>query len=125
MYLGNHQTALEHQHRAERLSPRAPNVWQVKMGLAFAHFFDGRYEEAVRLAERITDEFPTLMAAWRVMAASNALSGDLTSAAKATQRVLELDPSARVSLLVTNFPLRRSEDRERWREGLIHAGFPQ
>ena len=125
IYLGNRQTALEHLGRAERLSPRDRNVWQVRLGLAFAHFFDGWYDEAAYLAEQITREFPSLIAAWRLLAVSCALGNNVTLAAKASQQVLELDPSATVSVLASLFPLRSPEDRERWKGGLVRAGFPQ
>jgi TolB-like protein/class 3 adenylate cyclase len=122
--LGMHQTALEHLRRAERLSPRGPSMTQVKLGMAAAHFYSGQYEEAARLAERITRAHPTFAPAWRIMAVSNALGGDQTLAAEATKQALQLDPSQRISSL-TWLPLRRAEDRERWKEGLLRAGFPQ
>jgi TolB-like protein/tetratricopeptide (TPR) repeat protein len=122
--LGEHQTALEHLRRAERLSPRGPSMTQVKLGMAAAHFYSSQYEEAARLAERITRAHPTFAPAWRIMAVSNALGGDQTLAAEATKQALQLDPSQRISSL-TWLPLRRAEDRERWKEGLLRAGFPQ
>jgi tetratricopeptide (TPR) repeat protein len=117
--LGEHQTALlEHLRRAERLSPRGPSMTQMKLGMAAAHFYSGQYEEGARLAERITRAHPTFAPAWRIMAVSNALSGDQTLAAEATKQALQLDPSQRISSL-TWLPLRRAEDRERWKEGLL------
>jgi TolB-like protein/class 3 adenylate cyclase len=122
--LGMHQTALEHLRRAERLSPRGPSMTQVKLGMAAAHFYSGQYEEAARLAERITRAHPTFAPAWRIMAVSNALGGDQTIAAEATKQALQLDPSQRISSL-TWLPLRRAQDRDRWKEALLRAGFPQ
>lgn len=126
LYLGEHKVSLEHQRQAMRLSPRDPNVPQVRNAQAFAHFFEGQYAEAARLAERLTEEFPHFLPAWRIMAMSNALGGDPALTDKAVKKALELDPSARVSVLTSQlFPLRRLEDRERWKEGLLRAGFPQ
>jgi TolB-like protein len=125
LYLGNHQIAIEDLRRAERLSPRDPNVLQVKTAAGLAHYFDGRYCEAARLVEPITREFPTFVPAWRTMAVSNALAGDLALADKAVRKALEFDPSQKVSVLLSQMPLRRLEDRERWKEGLIKAGFPE
>jgi TolB-like protein/class 3 adenylate cyclase len=125
LYLGEHKVSLEHQRQAMRLSPRDPNVPQVKNAQAFAHFFEGQYAEAARLAERLTEEFPHFLPAWRIMAISNALGGDPALTDKAVKKALELDPSGRVSILTSQlFPLRRLEDRERWKEGLLRAGFP-
>jgi TolB-like protein len=125
VFLGKHQTALEHQRHAERLSPRDPNIMQIRLGIAFAHMFDGQYEEALRLAERITGEFPKFVPAWRMMAVGQALGGDLALADKAAKKALDLDPSQRVTVLASQMPLRRLEDRERWKDGLLRAGFPQ
>jgi TolB-like protein len=123
--LGNHETALEHLRRAERLSPRAPSMMQLQLGIAAAHFYSGQYEEAARVAERITRAYPTFFPAWRMMAVSNALAGDQILTAKATKRAFELDPAQTLSSVGSLIPLRRPEDRERWREGLVRAGFPR
>ncbi|MFB9268076.1 adenylate/guanylate cyclase domain-containing protein [Bradyrhizobium erythrophlei] len=123
--LGKPQTALEHLHRAERLNPRSPSMIHVQLAVTAAHFFDGQYEEAACFAEAMTRAYPTFLPAWRYMAVSNALGGDQTLVAKATEKALELDPTASVSVLASEIPLRRPEDRERWKEGLIRAGFPQ
>lgn len=124
MYLGNHQTAIEHARRAERLSPRDPNMLQVRMAIAFAEFFDGQHVEAGLLAERMLNEFPTFAPATRIMAVSYALAGNLALAEKAAKKALELDPSQRVSVLRSQMPLRRDEDRNLWEQGLLRAGFP-
>jgi tetratricopeptide (TPR) repeat protein len=124
MWLGSHGAAIQHQREAERLSPRDPNLMQVRQGMALAHFFNGDYEEAAHLAGRITKEFPTFLPAWRTLAVSTALRGDPAAAHCASQKVLELYPSATVSETALQMPLRRSEDRERWKEGLFRAGFP-
>jgi TolB-like protein/class 3 adenylate cyclase len=125
VYLGKHETALEHLRQAERLSPRDPTLIQLKAAAALAHFFNGGYEEAARLAERITGDVPTFLPGWRIMAISCALAGYRTLADKAAKKVLELDPSAKVSVLVPLLPIRRPEDRERYKEGLLQAGLPQ
>ena len=125
MYLGKHQTSLEHLRHAARLSPRDTNVMQTRFGMAFAHIFDGQYEEALLITRRITEEFPTFMPAWRAMAVGHALGGDPALADKAAKKALELDPTGTVAVLASLMPLRRLQDRERWKDGLARAGFPQ
>jgi predicted Zn-dependent protease len=98
---------------------------QLQLGIAAAHFYSGQYEEAARVAERITRAYPTFFPAWRMMAVSNALAGDQILTAKATKRAFELDPAQTLSSVGSLIPLRRPEDRERWREGLVRAGFPR
>jgi len=124
VYLGNHEAGLEHQRKAERLSPRDPNIMQVRLGMAVAHFFNEDYEAAARLAERIVGEFPTFLPAWRMMAVSGALGGNPPILEKANRKYLELAPHEPVSVLASSMPLRRLEDRERYKEGLLRAGFP-
>jgi hypothetical protein len=58
-------------------------------------------------------------------AASNALAGRMTEAQTAVARILEIDPSMRVSNLQEFIPLRRPEDIDRFAEGLRKAGLPE
>jgi TolB-like protein len=124
IYLGEPETALTHLAQARRLSPRDPGVLQLTTGMALAHFFAGRYEETVRLAEQVARQVPTFLPAWRMTAIGYAMAGQQDRAAAAAARVTALDPAARVAILVPLLPLRRSEDRERYRQGLLSAGLP-
>jgi TolB-like protein/tetratricopeptide (TPR) repeat protein len=124
IYLGKHETALEHLAKSERLSPRDPRLVQIRMASALAHFFSGSYKEAMHLTEVVCSQAPSLVVGWRIKAISCALAGQPENAAAAAQKVLELDPLARVSILVPLLPLRRPEDRERYRRGLLQAGIP-
>jgi hypothetical protein len=49
----------------------------------------------------------------------------MTEAQKAVARILEIDPTMRLSNLHDFIPLRRSEDLERFAEGLRKAGLPE
>jgi TolB-like protein/class 3 adenylate cyclase len=124
LYLGEHQTALEHFGRNARLNPRDPGMIYVKLGTALAQLFLGNYEEAARLMQKTVSEFPAFASGWRVLAMSRAMAGDIASAQKATSKAIELDPSRTVSSLVSLMPLRRAADVERYREAFIRAGFP-
>jgi tetratricopeptide (TPR) repeat protein len=125
LYLGEHKTALSHLDKAERLSPRDPAYMQVKMAMSYARFFLGEFREASLLAEAISRESPSFQPALRVAAMSQALDGNTSSAVEYTKKALALDPNARVSILMSQMPLRRREDIERWKEGLLKAGFPE
>jgi TolB-like protein/class 3 adenylate cyclase/Tfp pilus assembly protein PilF len=124
IYLGNHQTALEHIRQYERLSPRDPSLMQSKLQSAHVHFFQGHYEEAEHLAEQISSERPTFAPGWRVLAVSKAMGGNVASAHVATKKALEINPSQTASALASLMPLRRSVDVERLKEGYLRAGFP-
>ena len=124
LYSGDHQTVRANVGQFERLSPRAPTLFQGKLAAAFAHVFEGHYKEAAYLAEQLTHELPSLGSAWRVLAMSRALAGDVALANIATKKMLELDPSLRVPAMSSTMPLRRAVDVERLKEGYLLAGFP-
>jgi tetratricopeptide (TPR) repeat protein len=124
LYSGDHQTVRANVGQFERLSPRAPTLFQGKLAAAFAHVFEGHYKEAAYLAEQLTHELPSLGSAWRVLAMSRALAGDVALANIATRKMLELDPSLRVPAMASTMPLRRAVDVERLKEGYLLAGFP-
>jgi TolB-like protein len=124
IFLGNHQTVLECVRRYERLSPRDPSLVQSKLQSAYAHVFQGHYEEAAHQAEQIAREFPAFTPGWRLLAVSKALAGDVASANIATTKALELDPSQTASALTSMLPLRRPIDVERLKEGYLRARFP-
>jgi tetratricopeptide (TPR) repeat protein len=123
LYLGKHQTALDHVSRYQRLSPLDPYMRQATLQVALAHLFQGHYEKAAHLAAQITAEFPAFLPSWRLLAVSKALAGDIVSANNATRKALELDPSHTVSALLTA-PYQQS-DIDRLTEGYIRAGFPR
>jgi TolB-like protein/class 3 adenylate cyclase len=123
-YLGEAEVALEHLARAERLSPRDRALTQIKMASALAHFVAERYEEAIRLTEMITSEFPAMLGAWRIKAVSFGMRGDIENATSAGRKMLELDPTARVSLHASLMPLQRPGDRQRYLQGMRAAGIP-
>jgi TolB-like protein/Flp pilus assembly protein TadD len=122
---GEHSTAIEHAARAMRLSPLDPRLWAWQYFTALAHFLAGRYDQAASWVEASMRDQPNHLATLRVAAASNALAGRLEKAQKLMARVRQLDPALRISNLADVMaPWRRSEDRNRWVEGLRKAGLP-
>ena len=116
--------AIEHHARAIRLSPLDSILYNMHVGTAFAHFLAGRYDEASGWANRALREQPNYPAANRILAASNALAGNLSAAQEAMARLRELDPSLRVANLSEVYPLRQAEDLAKFAEGLRKAGLP-
>ena len=60
-----------------------------------------------------------------VAAAAPRSPGDTAEAEKAMARLRQLDPALRISNLKDLYPLRRTEDFDRWAEGLRKAGLPE
>jgi TolB-like protein len=124
-YLGEPETAIKHLAYAIRLSPLDPLMFGMHTGMAFAHFFAGRYDEAASWSERALHVQPNWIPAWRNAAASYALGGRLANAELAMARMRQLAPEIRLSNLKGLMPFRRPEDLARFAEGLRKAGLPE
>jgi adenylate cyclase len=121
VFLGESDTAIQHLEQAIRLSPLDPLIFIVYNGIALAHFFSGRYEQAAAAAEKAGPNYVTgvLMAA-----VSFALAGRTEESHKALARLRELDPTACTTTFTGLWPLRRPEDLARFSEGLRKIGLP-
>jgi tetratricopeptide (TPR) repeat protein len=124
VWLGEHDVAIEREARAMRLSPQDPQIFNMQSGTAAAHFFAGRYKEALSWAETAIQSQSDYIPSTSVAAAAAALSGNLSAAAKAMARLRQIDPELRLSNLKDVFPIRRAEDFDRWAEGMRRAGLP-
>ena len=124
-FLGEHETAIEHATRAIRLSPLDPGLWAMQSSIALAHFIAGHYDEASNWAEKALREGTNFLPAFRVTVASNALVGRKEEARNALRRMLQIDPTARISNAVERALFRRPQDVARMEEGLRIAGLPE
>ena len=126
LWLGEPEEAIADCQRAIRLSPLDDNSAMAKAGIAFGHFFCGRYEQAVQWAQEAEGDRPEFLPAKRIAAAAFAFSGDLTRAAMTMERLRELAPELRVSnLREVAAPFRRNQDLGSYAEGLRRAGLPE
>jgi TolB-like protein len=125
VYRGEPEAAVERLVRALRLSPLDPLSYVAQNAYAHAHFFAGRYDEALLSAEKVLRDHPDYHLTLRVFAAANALTGRQADAEKAVTRLRHLDPALRISNLKDRYPLRRPEDLARYAEGLRKAGVPE
>jgi TolB-like protein/class 3 adenylate cyclase/tetratricopeptide (TPR) repeat protein len=126
LYLGEPEAAIERFARATRLSPLDPWGIVMRSGIAHAHFFLGRYDEAVSCAAIALRDDPDHQPALRIGAACNAVAGRLEQAQKAVARLLQLHPTLRVSNLKNVLgPYRRAEDLSLYEQGLRKAGMPE
>ncbi len=126
VWLGEPEIAIERQARAMRLSPHDPQIFNMQAGTAAAHFFAGRYVDALKWAEISMREQPDSINSTSVMAASAALIGHHATSQRAMGRLRQFVPDLRISNLKDHlFPVRRPEDFDRWAEGLRKAGLPE
>jgi TolB-like protein/Tfp pilus assembly protein PilF len=110
--------------QAMRLSPLDPEIYRMQAGMAVAHLFAGRLDEAAAWAQQSLRELPSLLMTAAVLAATHALAGRLDEANRAMQRLRQLGPDLRIATLNEWLPIRRPEDLAVLSEGLRIAGLP-
>jgi hypothetical protein len=107
-----------------RLSPQDPQMFGMQTVSAWGYLFQGRYEDAWRLAEAAVRQQPNFFIAICVAAASAALTGNMAAAEDAMTRLRAAHPGLTLKTLPGLLPIRRAQDYERWAEGLRRAGLP-
>jgi tetratricopeptide (TPR) repeat protein len=126
IWLGDPKLAIEHFARATRLSPLGRWLVDIQSGIAHAHFFLGRYDEAASWGALAMQGNPDFQAGVRIHAASSGIAGRLEQAGETVVRLQRLNPALRVSNLQQVLgPYRRAEDLARYQEGLRKAGLPE
>jgi tetratricopeptide (TPR) repeat protein len=126
IWLGEPEAAIKRFARAMRLNPVDPRLMGMRNGIAHAHFFLSRYDEAASWAAMALQDNPDFQPALRQAAASNAMAGRPEQAHEAMARLRQLNPALRVSTLKdVRGPYRRAEDLSLLEEGLRQAGLPE
>jgi len=126
VWLGEPDRAIERFAHAMRLSPIDPFIWFMKEGMAKAHFFAGRHDEAVSWAKMALRDKPDRHSTLRIGAASSVLAGRDEEAKILTVRLLEIDPALRVSNLQNVLgPYRHPEHLAKYADALRKAGLPE
>lgn len=123
-YLGNHAAAIEQFSAAIRLSPIDPHLFLPQTGVAFAHFFAGRYEEGLSWALSAIQRQPNFPGAQRILMANLAMAGRIAEARRACGAVLQIDPTLRISA-INGTSFRRLEDVEKLGQAWRLAGVPE
>jgi TolB-like protein/class 3 adenylate cyclase/tetratricopeptide (TPR) repeat protein len=125
VFLGEPELAIEHLNRAVRLSPLDPLIFIVQNGIVLAHFFAGRYDEALSWAQKTLRQNPNYAAAIIMAAVSAALAGREDEMRKAVGRLYEIDPKSGIANFSNVWPLRRPEDLAAFEKGLRLTGLPE
>jgi TolB-like protein len=124
-FSGESETAIEYANQAMRLSPHDAQVFVMHFLIGLAHFYAGRYSEAVSWAEKAMREQPDHIPATVLTAVSGALAGDNAAVVNARARLHLLAPDLRISNLGSRVPIRRSDQSDRWAQGMRLAGLPE
>ena len=125
VFLGQPDLAIEPLERALQLSPLDPLIFIVQMGFIFAHFFAGRYDEALAYAKKALAQNPAYVTAIVMAAVSAALAGRADEMTKAVGQLLKMDPSHKMSNFKNMWPLRREEDWAAFDKGLQLTKLPE
>ena len=97
---GDEATAVEQAERALRLSPFDPYIWLPYIGLAYAHFSAGRFEETVAAANLATQSNPRFSVPQILYAAALGNLDRKEDANTAVERLLELQPGLTVATAI-------------------------
>lgn len=122
-FAGAGDGGLQHLALGMRLSPRDPHQAFYLTACAICHFVAGRYPECATLNRRAVLLRPRFTSAWRSLAASAGIVGDIDTAAAALAEAKKLQPELSVEWIETHHPIVRPEDRAIYIEGLRKAGL--
>jgi TolB-like protein len=122
---GESDGAVEYFERAMRLSPVDPELYRMQAGMAIAHLFAGRLEDASAWAEQAHRNLPSFLMVVATLAATRALAGRQDEAKRAMDQLRALNPALRISNLTHWLPIHRPEHLALFAEGLRKAGMPE
>ena len=129
IFIGKPETAIEHNERAMRLSPRDIVLYLMMHTTARACFYCGRLDEAIAWSTRAMRESPHAHEGSILhLAASYALTQRPQDATAALAKFLEIHPQARLSNLWQLSQLRGLQAPDlvaKLKEGLRLAGMPE
>lgn len=123
VYLGDGKEALDNIMTAIRLSPRDPFMALWYSIRSLCGFVAGQHEEAIEWAEASIRAQPNRSSSYLDLAVNNALCGKLDEARQAVLDLKRLNPGASLQLAERTHPFARSEDHERYKQGLRAAGL--
>jgi TolB-like protein len=122
---GDSDDAIAHFTQAMRLSPLDPEMYRMQAGMALAHLFARRFDEASSWAGKAFRDLPSFLMVVAIIAASHALAGRADEARRAMQHLRQLDPVLRASNLKDWLPIRHQQDLAVFVDGLRKAGLPE
>ena len=125
VWRGDPDGAIAHFAQGMRLSPLDPEMYRMQAGMAVAHLFAGRFDEASSWAEKSYRDLPSFLMVVAIIAASHALAGRADDAHRAMQHLRELDPTLRIATLTDWLPIHRPQDLATFADGLRKAGLPE
>jgi adenylate cyclase len=121
---GDDATAIDHAERAIRLSPFDPLLYVPYIGLAYAHFAAGRFEEAAVAAARASQSNPQFIMPYALRAAALANLGRYKEATAVADALRELEPELTVSTAIRSARFANPDKNAELADALVLAGLP-
>lgn len=123
-YMGETAQAVRRAERAIALSPEDPFMFRHEHFLGIAHYGAGNYEEAAYWGNRSVRANPHYTSNLRMTSAALVGLGRAKEAQPLVEKVLELEPSFRVSAMIARHAFRDEKLRETYGRQLVEAGLP-
>jgi adenylate cyclase len=122
---GDDATSVEHAERAIRLSPLDPLLYLPYVGLAYAHFAAGRFDDAVIAAGRASQSNPKFTMPHVLHAAALANLGRNEEAMTVVERLCELEPQLTVGTAIRSARYVDPAKNAALGDALRRAGLPE
>ena len=119
---GQSEEALCRFEEAMRMSPRDPLNGFFSSGVGAAHYFAGRYSEAVKWARRAVELRPGILGGHRVLCAALAQAGQIKEAKAAMNTLRQLHPDVSLAWIKRWVPYTPGPMKH-FLEGLRKAGL--
>jgi adenylate cyclase len=122
---GDDATAVDHATRAIRLSPFDPLLYLPYVGLAYAHFGAGRFEQAAAAAGRASQSNPKFSMPYVLHAAALANLGRGEEARVVANELRKIEPALTVSTAIRSARFANPAKNAELGDALIRAGLPE
>jgi adenylate cyclase len=121
---GDDAMAVDQAERAIRLSPFDPLLYVPYIGLAYAHFAAGRFEEAATAASRASQSNPKFSMPYALHAAALANLGRREEASVVADRLRQVEPALTVSTAIRSARFANPEKNTELGDALLLVGLP-
>lgn len=108
IYQDEPDRARERFERSLALSPLDPLTFNLRIGIAMTFGYKGDYVQSAKLLQDVLKQHPRVTWAYRQLAFVSALSGDLSTARHAIEKLRAAHPSATIALMKKSHPSRHT-----------------
>ena len=122
---GDDAIAVDHAERAIRLSPFDPLLYVPYIGLAYAHFAAGRFEEAAAAAGQASQSNPKFSMPYVLQAAALASLGRSEEARVLADGLREAEPGLTISTAIRSARFANPAKNDELGDALRRAGLPE